>query len=149
MVNSHINLNQEIYLKALTNALPWTPPFETMTSWTASIEIMRTSLVVGYLTLESERWLRPNRGEGNVGEFDGISFINVCRYVRSMEDLGEWMVKTVSPRRFSPILVGLSVFVPGLGGALHEERIIPSIYTKSLVDLITSLEKEDWGIDLP
>lgn len=145
IVISEVDLIRKYYLKALTDAID-------RPNLAIPVRIMKASTVAGYLTLESGRWLRPNHGEDSIPEFDGVSFSNVCHSVRSMMNLGDWMVTTLPPsERIPGVLATLSAFIPALGVGLHEAGIagfLPANYNRRLVDLIANLEKEDWGIEL-
>lgn len=139
-VISEINSNREYYLEAFTDAIN-RPYFAT------PARIMRASSVVGYLTLESERWLRPNSEEDSILEFDGVCFLDVCRGVRSMLGPGDLMSEIMPRPSPGGFIFPLILNFVGLD-RVHISEGLPANYKNRLVDLITNLEKEDWGIDL-
>jgi len=121
--------------------------------WGTPLDILRSSLTAGYLTLEYERFLSNGQTEDN-GSFDGVSFVDALDWVRSMMNLGDWEVRTVPPAHRMPfVLSGLVAMVPVLGVGLHEAGICSGLSSNVYDDLNGLMrrlgEEEDWGVDLP
>ncbi|KAF5549063.1 transporter hol1 [Fusarium mexicanum] len=124
---------------------------QSLPPWIQALQIMSSAVTVGYLTLETQRHL-PDAQEGGNPNFLGVSFEAAAEWIRSMMDLGDWMIRTVPPARRMPrLLADLAMFVPVLGVGLHESGIStglsPHVH-KDLTNLITRLKAEDWGIGL-
>ncbi|KAF5577868.1 transporter hol1 [Fusarium pseudocircinatum] len=140
----HLNIRsfQDEYANSSQQSLP---------PWIQALRVMSSAVTVGYLTLETQRHL-PDAQEGGNPNFCGVSFEDAAEWIRSMMDLGDWMIRTVPPARRMPrLLADLATFVPVLGVGLHESGIStclsPQVH-KDLTNLITRLKAEDWGIDL-
>jgi len=111
------------------------------------------SLAFGYLTLESSTWLKYSPADGAAAEFEGVSFSDVCSSVRSMTDFSGWVIVPKSrpvPKR-SVLLVFFSLV--GVSLHLHQHQVgsqgsFISDFHEELLTLITTMEWEDWGIDL-
>jgi hypothetical protein len=119
--------------------------------WIHHRNVMSSALTVGFLTLESGRFLPDDQQAGNP-DFHGVSFVDASRWVRSMIDLGDWMVRIVPPAsRMAAILATLLSPVPLFGVALYTSGIsacLSSTVSEELRGLIARLEAEDWGVDL-
>lgn len=115
---------------------------------------MAISAEFGYLKLESDRFLKsrnPGR-DTNAPEFYGVSFASVKECVLSMEELGDWKICTVPLADKIPApLAMLSVLVPIVGVGMHYEGMhiqLQGGFKAELIRLISSIEKESWGLDL-
>ncbi|GKU06857.1 unnamed protein product [Fusarium langsethiae] len=120
--------------------------------WAMEGEIMRSPLMVGYLTLEYERCLLNGR-RGDNENLDGVSFVDASKWIGdSMMNLGNWMVRTVPPaHRIPSLLSNLAAFIPLVGVGIHEvgtSAFLSSTTYERPNDLIRRLEEEDWGVDL-
>ncbi|KAI6752517.1 hypothetical protein HG530_013886 [Fusarium avenaceum] len=94
-----------------------------------------------------------NGQSGGNTDFEGVSFADAAGWIRSMMDLGDFVVGTVPPASKMPFfLAGLASFVPVVGVLLHEVRISACLSSKVYEDLNGMIrrleEEEDWGIDL-
>lgn len=141
---SEIEKYKRQYSEAVTKEQGFPP-------WTL-IDTMCSSFAFGYLKLESSRWLTPYETNCNSVEFTGVSFAGISTAVRSMICLKDWKVATVSPSdRMPEPLAMLSVLVPALGVGLHNSGLhgrCNSDISGRLLELITRIENEDWGVDL-
>jgi hypothetical protein len=142
-ISSEIEAHRTSYLESATQEA-WYP-------WDTAI-IMSSSLVVGYLQLESQRWLTPmNAGHDNL-DFPGVSFANARHAICSMIDLGEWKVCTVPPADKIPEPIAmLSRLIPLIGAELHSggiHRRIRKGFKDELVRLIVEVDREGWGFEL-
>ncbi|KAH6951335.1 hypothetical protein DER45DRAFT_382209 [Fusarium avenaceum] len=120
--------------------------------WNTPQRILDSSLTVGYLTLEYDRCFMNGQSGGNT-DFEGVSFADAAGWIRSMMDLGDFIVGTVPPASKMPVfLAGLASFVPVVGVLLYEVRISACLSSKVYEDLDGMIrrleEEEDWGIDL-
>ncbi|KAL9565083.1 hypothetical protein ACKAV7_010728 [Fusarium commune] len=141
-VRRNITSSQDEYTDSFQQSWP---------TWVHDLQVMSSAVTVGYLTLETQRHL-PDAQEGDNPNFHGVSFEDTAKWIRSMMNLGDWMIRTVPPARRMPrLLADLSSFVPVLGVGLHEAGISTGLSSNAheeLTSLITRLEAEDWGIDL-
>lgn len=147
-MNSEMESHRQNYLEATTRVLD----SDYYPSRPYLIQIMTSSLSFGYLALENDRWLtRHNPGE-NSPEFSGVSFADVSKCVRSMIDLGRWKVCTLSiADRMGEMVPMLTTGIPVVGPSLNWERLRGRPregFNAELAELITEIEREDWGIDL-
>ncbi|KAI5460935.1 hypothetical protein BGZ63DRAFT_464929, partial [Mariannaea sp. PMI_226] len=144
MMISEIEMFRQQYSEAVTEEIGFPP-------WPI-IETMCSSFAFGYLKLECERWLVRDDFNGDKEDFFGISFISLGRAIRSMMDLEEWKVSTVPPSDKIPVpLAMLSALVPIVGVGLHNSGLhgrCSSNISRRLSELITEIEREDWGVDL-
>ncbi|RDW70812.1 uncharacterized protein DSM5745_08323 [Aspergillus mulundensis] len=143
VVDSQIAIHRRAYEEVFTATLP-TEPF----GFTAQIGILQSSLMFGYLTLEKERWLCS----GNTRTFEGVSFANVRDCVRSMVNLENWAIGTITlPDRMSRLLAGRLETEQALDAALHIEGtsgLLSPDPIERLVDLMAELEMGGWGVGL-
>ncbi|KAH7179039.1 uncharacterized protein B0J16DRAFT_402390 [Fusarium flagelliforme] len=141
LVQNTIETSRRNYMRARTQDDP---------GRTAPPNIISSSLVVGYFTLEHEMFLLDGRTWDD-GNFDGVSFADASSWIRSMMNLRDWMVKPVLPA--STMLSGLKALFSGGDDGLHEAGISSGLSSNvydDLNDLIRRLgEEDDWGVDLP
>jgi len=118
----------------------------------APLEALQSSLSFGYLTLESNRWFNYSPADGDVAEFEGVSFSDVCSEVQSMIDLGGWAIRSKPTAEYMPKPVAtLLGFIPAVGVVLHTDGFyggFPSAFHEELLALIATMKRADWGIDL-
>ncbi|KAL6830899.1 hypothetical protein J3E69DRAFT_328088, partial [Trichoderma sp. SZMC 28015] len=142
-IASELNIYRNRYLENVT---------EGYIQWLPTGGIMINSLSFGYLSLESERWMNRVGYERDYDTgFRGVSFLDVANGIRSTEDLGGWKVSTVSTAdRMPQGLAMLTAFIPVLGVGLHQEgiHVRQEGFKLQLVDFITELEGENWGVDI-
>ncbi|EWY80016.1 hypothetical protein FOYG_16815 [Fusarium oxysporum NRRL 32931] len=114
-------------------------------------EIISSNLTVRCLTVDVQKHL-PGVQEGHNPNFHGISLEDTTKWIRLMMDFEDWSIRPVAPKNIMSQLVGrLTIFAPLLGVNPPENGYLDSLsfYSKGeLVDLITRLEAEDWGVDL-
>ncbi|KAH0429975.1 hypothetical protein CcaCcLH18_08120 [Colletotrichum camelliae] len=121
--------------------------------WSIGV-VMRSSFAFGYLTLQSNMWFdsQGDRRQLNVADFLGVNFVDLKEGITSMQELGDWKVCTVPLADLMPTpLAMLAALVPVVGVGLHHEGLhvrFPVGFKAELLDLISEIEKEGWGIDL-
>ncbi|KAF5555919.1 transporter hol1 [Fusarium phyllophilum] len=118
-------------------------------TWDSEPQVISSNLTVKYLTLETQKHLSGVQ-EGHNPNFHGISFNDTAKWIHSMINLGDWMVRTMPPVSTGPgLLAYLSFSVLGVG--LHEAEDstgLSSHIHKRLTTLIDGLQDEEWGLDL-
>ncbi|KAF5693125.1 transporter hol1 [Fusarium denticulatum] len=97
--------------------------------------------------LRNETW--DHFGWDFSSSFRGLSFEKTAKWIRSMMNSGDWMIRTVPPVTVPQLLAFLSSSV--LGVDLHgagDSAVLSSHVHKELTNLVARLEAQDWGIEL-
>lgn len=116
--------------------------------------LLCSSLEFGYLKLESEMFLKSRNtvGDDVVGDFSGVSFVDVKNRIMSMLDLGYWKICSVPVAdRIPRFLAALSMFIPVVGAGIHIEGLHARLSTTvkhELAELLRQIEGKGWGVDL-
>jgi hypothetical protein len=144
---SQISQRQESYSRAFSRGEgdPWY-------SFHPELDILMDSLVLGYLHLEGSRWGVITEGDGEIVQYNGVRFSDICHHIRNMIDLGDWCIRTVPPADRMPGAISMLVaFVPILGVGLHSAGVTifeSSSLKEKFIDLVKRLEQDEWGLDL-
>ncbi|KAL1881752.1 hypothetical protein Plec18167_003351 [Paecilomyces lecythidis] len=141
LMSSHIDIAQKSYTSAINDENPSSPSQST---------IMGSSLIFGYLTLESQRWLSDSGVKSTTWKFDGVTVSDICQAARSIINLGHWTVRTVPPAEHMPLRLQGFWAITHLGSAgLHISDMSASFSSaikNELMELVDQLENDDWEL---
>lgn len=113
------------------------------------MDILRSSLALGYLTLEYEMFHLNSRTWDN-GKFEGVSFAHALDGVRLLMRISDWQKRTLPPPPRMPFLLSSLLALITADGFQGAETSLSSNVYEDLCRWIISLEDEDdWGVDLP
>ncbi|KAF5976391.1 transporter protein hol1 [Fusarium bulbicola] len=118
-------------------------------SWGRKSQTTSSTSSVTYLLLETEKHLPGVQEAGNPYFLD-ISFEDTAKWIRSMMNPENWIVRTLPPvTAVTQLLAYLSFSNIGvLQCEVEDSTVLSSHVQKEFTSLITRLEAEDWGIEL-
>lgn len=121
-------------------------------NWWKYVSILQASLEFGYLHLGIYHVLRQQGSRNSATAFPAVSFRNLSRRIRSMVNLEDWKVSSVSPADRIPVPIAmLTTLIPVVGVGLHMNGVhgrLSSSCVRSLVALIEQMDAEEWGFHL-